>query len=353
MPSDTAQFSYLVSLSDGREAEVWVDRSQSRLAVRLDRYGFAGELPRVDMMSAKGKLFDHEEKVYIEADPAASTQRARAEEIWRLYQRDELLRIAAETLWSKGSGFLKNSTFEVRPGGDFAGQKTHQLVLWSRKNLGDSRIRIPLGSRQDGATLDVITDLGLVLDGGFSKLRVTQLEVGPVEPGVFETPTGYTEKWSDDELEATKPKTPFDKNPPAGYVHIGGDWFRELDWEGQRVSVSWQKWMQDANPKGQFMVSMFLYRFSEDDAEKITRFATTSNEKFHFPKFQEFEDTLREGAQQARLAPFHAVLRKGTHLLSVELRWFAPNQPGERTPPEDDYSRKSFEEILNRLAAGL
>ncbi len=82
-------------------------------------------------------------------------------------------------------------------------------------------------------------------------------------------------------------------------------------------------------------------------------FAKTSHEKFHFPKFEDFAKESRKGARQAKLAPFHHVLQRGPHLLSVELRWFAPDKPGERTPPDDDYSKEAFEQILDQLAQGL
>ncbi len=244
-PSTSTQFSYTVALREGGEAQVFVDRPGKRVAIRAERYGFIGQIPNANLMATRGTLLDHQEKVYVKADPAETRQRAMAEEIWRTLQRDELLRVLGETLWSSDSQFLSGKTFDVRPGGEFEGEKTSQVVLWSRKNLGDSRIQLPFGAKQDGAAFNTVPHLGLVLEGGFSGARVTSLKVGSVEPSVFEVPEKFKEKWDDQELEEVKIKTPFDKKAPKDYVHIGGDWFRELDWQGQQISVSWQKWMQE------------------------------------------------------------------------------------------------------------
>lgn len=359
-PDGEAEFSARTSAS-GQNLEVMVSRKLGKLSLR------EGERQFICGLGGTGRalLVRHDRRTFLRVDPARRKtlppdQWSRLQDLERLEGVEEFRRAVPELLGplpSRSAGYA-----EVIAGPDWEGQETLQVTYGRRRpgRHGGAGAMIPGPWVYE--SIGYVPNLGIVLNrvsrdskpGGtdfdlFGGAAWGSLEVGALDASVFEAPAGYKELWSDEELAATTPVTPFTRDPLPGYTAIGGRTVKELTWGQERVTCVRETWMQDPRPEGRWHCELFVYSLKRpEDVEGFLEHPDIA-----WLGFEGWDSTALAPQATARISPGRLLLRKNASLVRMELSWFKPNQPGQHAAPDDPRTTEELTALARRLSEGL
>jgi hypothetical protein len=331
----------------------WVDiavsRPQNLVSVRHGDQQFVSPLPTGQPQ--KTWIINHNEKTFVLADPSRlhnlpGDQSKRLRHIWDL-----------EGLESYRSGILhllgpmeeriprefRGQRFEKASGSPWEGRETLDLTYsYNRRKPG--MISLISGERVDLKVV-YLPEAGLIhsYDG---KPVWESLSTEPVAPEEFAVPEGYTERWTDKELEATTPTSPLTREPPPGYKAIGGTDVREFGWRGQRVTQIRQKWIQKDRKRARYQCWLALYYFQDENGL----------DEFFLEKRIGFEQWDQEPIvpdATARISHDRVLMRRGKCLVRMDWFWFEPGDLGQRTPPDNEETAQEILGFAQRLSSSL
>lgn len=144
------------------------------------------------------------------------------------------------------------------------------------------------------------------------------LSTAPLNQEQFLPPKGYTEINKLADFQAETPATPFIKNPPPGYTHIGTTDASEIDVNGQSALEIREQWAQDqAGQDGKrWLCELFVYHLK--DQSQLQALMESRQIKPH--QFLKFDQPPVAGDGTATGSDYNFLLKKGLKVVRIELQ---------------------------------
>ena len=282
-------------------------------------------------------------------------------EVWRDLGEDQNRQVLEEVVppLDHLGGSFQGASLSTLKGPLWQGQETLQLT-YARRVMGSGVIALPVGwkyyqrayapgpglvlnSQNSDRPADSVADEAL-----FVNIGLTDFKVEHFGSGHFRPPSGYRERYSDQELRKDTPHTPLAGKGPRDYGQIGVTGFSQERWNDRKVKLIREEYLQKNGNARHWMFEIFVYFL--DKPKEVIPFADSL--QLGWLGFHGW-DALALAPDGTATLKSGFLLRKKNRLIRLDLKYFKRGDPGQHSAENDAEGRQELQTLARELSDRL